>query len=95
MYLSLEKHSVVLPQMQHSLVTGRLKDAIRELIPGLAAKGSVLTAARSDDTGSRTLTCATYTNTNDMTVESCIGFCSSQSTAFVYTGVEYGQECCA
>ena len=29
-----------------------------------------------------------------MTIKSCINFCSTQSTTYVYAGVEYGQECC-
>ncbi|KAH9927682.1 copper radical oxidase [Fomitopsis serialis] len=47
----------------------------------------------TDNTGSRTLTGPSYTDTSNMTVESCISFCSDQSTSYVYAGVEYAQEC--
>ncbi|KZT03065.1 copper radical oxidase [Laetiporus sulphureus 93-53] len=47
----------------------------------------------TDNTASRTLTGASYTSTDNMTVESCINFCDSLSTTYVYAGVEYAQEC--
>lgn len=94
MFLALAIHSVALSQIQRSQVTGLLKDAIRELVPELNAHALDLTVAHSDTTGSRTLTGATYTDTSNMTVESCINSCSTQSTTYVYAGVEYGQECC-
>lgn len=34
-----------------------------------------------------------YTNKTAMTVEACVGFCSSQKPAQQYAGVEFGQEC--
>ncbi|KAJ8597264.1 copper radical oxidase-like protein [Rhizopogon salebrosus TDB-379] len=43
--------------------------------------------------GTRTLSAAAYTDTANMTVESCINFCSTGSNAYVYAGVEYAQEC--
>lgn len=43
--------------------------------------------------GTRTLSAATYTDTVNMTVESCVNFCSTGSNAYVYAGVEYAQEC--
>jgi len=49
----------------------------------------------SDNVGGvRTLSAAAYTDTANMTIESCINFCSTGSNAYVYAGVEYAQECC-
>ncbi|KAH9946755.1 hypothetical protein B0H21DRAFT_388973 [Amylocystis lapponica] len=45
----------------------------------------------TDNTASRTLTGAYYTSTTNMTVESCVDYCNSQS--YIYAGVEYAQEC--
>ncbi|KAI6128107.1 copper radical oxidase-like protein [Pisolithus croceorrhizus] len=47
----------------------------------------------TDNTGARTFSAASYTNTTGMTVESCISFCSSGANSYVYAGVEYAQEC--
>ncbi|KAI6024210.1 copper radical oxidase-like protein [Pisolithus marmoratus] len=46
-----------------------------------------------DNTGTRTLSAASYTNTTGMTVESCLSFCSSGANSYIYAGVEYAQEC--
>ncbi|KAL6310273.1 copper radical oxidase [Sparassis latifolia] len=45
----------------------------------------------TDNPASRTLTGSTYTDTTNMTVESCVSFCIADS--YVYAGVEYAQEC--
>jgi hypothetical protein len=45
-----------------------------------------------DNVGGRTLTSATYADTKNMTVENCVSFCNNQH--YIYSGVEYGQECC-
>jgi WSC domain len=45
-----------------------------------------------DNVGGHTLTSATYTDTVNMTVESCVNFCNGQN--YIYAGVEYAQECC-
>ena len=92
--LALMFRSVAQLRAQPYLEIGLPRDAIRELVPQLTAKGYSLTVVYSDNTGARTLTGATYTDTSNMYVESCISFCSAQSTTYVYAGVEYGQECC-
>ncbi|KAF8890279.1 WSC domain-containing protein [Gymnopilus junonius] len=46
----------------------------------------------SDSTSARTLRVASYTDLNDMTIESCISFCSN-STTYAYAGVEFSREC--
>ncbi|KAG1865028.1 copper radical oxidase-like protein [Suillus subalutaceus] len=43
--------------------------------------------------GTRTLSAATYTDTVNMTIESCVNFCSTGSNAYAYAGVGYAQEC--
>jgi hypothetical protein len=45
-----------------------------------------------DNVGGRTLTSAAYTDTANMTVESCVNFCNGQN--YIYAGIEYAQECC-
>ena len=45
-----------------------------------------------DNVGGRTLTSATYADTKNMTVENCVNFCNNQH--YIYSGVEYSQECC-
>lgn len=40
----------------------------------------------------RTINGATYTDTQNMTDENCISYCSSKG--FQYAGTEYSQECC-
>ncbi|EIN04521.1 galactose oxidase [Punctularia strigosozonata HHB-11173 SS5] len=45
----------------------------------------------TDDTGSRTLGAASFTDTANMTVENCISFCDKQS--FIFAGIEFAQEC--
>jgi hypothetical protein len=44
-----------------------------------------------DNVQGRALTGASYTDTTDMTVESCISFCVDKD--FIYAGLEYYQEC--
>jgi len=44
-----------------------------------------------DNVGGKTLTSASYTDTVNMTVESCVNFCNNQN--YIYAGVEYAQEC--
>jgi hypothetical protein len=46
----------------------------------------------SDNPAARTLSAASFVNSTSMTIEACIGFCSSKS--YIYSGVEYSQECC-
>ncbi|KAH7886764.1 copper radical oxidase-like protein [Phlebopus sp. FC_14] len=47
----------------------------------------------TDNVGSRTLASAFYSDATAMTVESCIGFCSTRTNSFIYAGVEYAGEC--
>ncbi|KAH7906672.1 copper radical oxidase-like protein [Hygrophoropsis aurantiaca] len=47
----------------------------------------------TDNGGARTLSAALYADTANMTIESCINFCSTGSNAYIYAGVEYAQEC--
>ncbi|KAF8129080.1 copper radical oxidase-like protein [Boletus edulis] len=47
----------------------------------------------TDNVGSRTLSSASYANATNMTVESCINFCSTGANSYVYAGVEYADEC--
>ena len=51
-------------------------------------------SSRRDNVGARTLSSASYANSNSMTVESCISFCSPGSNSYIYAGVEYADECC-
>ena len=44
----------------------------------------------TDNVGGRTLSSASYSDSNNMTVEACVAFCSSKS--FKFAGVEYAQE---
>ena len=48
-----------------------------------------LRAFSSDSTSSRTLDVASYTNINNMTIESCIAFCTP--AGYLYAGVEYAR----
>lgn len=49
------------------------------------------TYARHRDVG-RTISEATYTDTEGMTDENCISFCTTKGLQ--YAGTEYAQECC-
>ena len=44
------------------------------------------------DSNPRTLSGASYTDTEAMTVESCIAFCTA--SYWIYAGLEFMQECC-
>jgi hypothetical protein len=41
----------------------------------------------SDNSGGRALTGSQYTSGNNMTVENCINFCSTQTKPYIYAGV--------
>ncbi|KAH8113137.1 copper radical oxidase [Phellopilus nigrolimitatus] len=84
----------------HHIRASHLKrQSVPTVLPGnWTSQGCV-----TDDTGARTLTGPSFTNTTSMTVEDCITFCSgsstgasgipAQSTSYIYAGVEFGQEC--
>ncbi|KAL4076636.1 glyoxal oxidase [Scleroderma yunnanense] len=74
---------------QHNLLRHRHYSLHRRSLPGNWTSYGCWT----DNTGSRTLSSASYTDTTDMTVESCISFCSTGSNSYIYAGVEYAQEC--
>ncbi|KAI0052846.1 copper radical oxidase [Auriscalpium vulgare] len=45
----------------------------------------------TDNPATRTLSSASFTDTQNMTVENCVTFCDNQ--AFIFAGVEFAQEC--
>lgn len=72
-----------------SLVTGPVLGVICTIFPLRMGLCSLFT--RRDNVDGRALTGASYTDTTDMTVESCISYCSGKD--FIYAGLEYYQEC--
>lgn len=72
---------------------GRTKDVTRRTIQPLPRDALTYGIRRDrDNTGARTLTGASYTDTTNMTVEACVNYCIQQE--FVYAGVEYASQCC-
>ncbi|KAF8961438.1 WSC domain-containing protein [Flammula alnicola] len=65
--------------------------------PALQARQSNLPAGwvslgcYTDSTASRTLKTASYTDVNNMTIESCLAFCTPNG--YQFAGVEYSREC--
>ncbi|KAI0791235.1 copper radical oxidase [Abortiporus biennis] len=64
----------------------RLHVRALDLPGGWSAQGCI-----TDNPAARSLTSASFTDTQNMTVESCVGFCNDQN--FVFAGVEFSQEC--
>lgn len=79
--------------------TGPYQENGHPMAAGRAYDGSLERTAftlvwGSDNTGSRTLSAASYVNASGMTVESCITFCSTATNTYIYAGIEYARECC-
>ncbi|KAJ8698712.1 hypothetical protein PTI98_005387 [Pleurotus ostreatus] len=63
----------------------------RQSVPAVLPGGWTSQGCYTDEPGARTLTGASYSSGDAMTVESCISFCSDAS--FPLAGVEFSREC--
>ena len=75
------------------LRVGMMLDATRCYRTSFGKRVDLLTLVQiRDNVAARTLTFATYTDTTNMTVQNCVNFCNNKH--YIFSGVEYGQECC-
>jgi len=63
----------------------------RQTVPQILPGNWTSSGCYTDNPAARTLSAASFVNSTSMTIEACIGFCSSKS--YIYSGVEYSQEC--
>nr|ABD61575.1 copper radical oxidase [Phanerodontia chrysosporium] len=82
--LSMHSHASLLPHVFRS------EHDLSKRAPTLPDGWSSL-GCYTDPPGGRTLSSASFTDTNGMTIESCVSFCNSKSA--IFAGTEYGQEC--